>query len=246
MSRPSWIASRTRAATLVLAGFALGSACSSTERRTAPAAPPPAPVALQDSGAWQAHAPLARDDAERRVLDVLQQMGADRERRYLSVSEADGRLMRQLAEASGARKVVELGTSTGYSGLWLALALRKTGGHLHTHELDPGRAETARANFEKAGVSELVTVIVGDAHETVKRHEGPIDLVFLDADKAGYVDYLAKLLPHVRPGGLILAHNMHRPAPAPDFVEAITTDPALDTLFLHMDEAGISLTLKKR
>ena len=189
---------------------------------------------------------LARDEAEKKVLDLLAEMGADRDLRYLSVSEADGRLMRQLAEAAGARTIVELGTSTGYSGLWFSLALRATGGHLYTHELDPGRAETARKNFERAGVSELITVIVGDAHELVTQHEGPIDVVFLDADKEGYIDYLVKLLPHVRPGGLILAHNMSSPRPDPRYIEAITTDPALETTFQLMDGAGLGVTLKKR
>ena len=189
---------------------------------------------------------LGRDQAEQKVLDVLAEMGADRDLRYLSVSEADGRLMRQLAEVAGARTIVELGTSTGYSGLWFSLALRATDGHLYTHELDPDRAETASKNFERAGVSELITVIVGDAHETVKQHEGPIDVIFLDADKEGYIDYLAKLLPKLRPGGLVLAHNMSSPRPDPRYIEAITTDPQLETTFQLMDGAGIGVTLKKR
>jgi len=192
------------------------------------------------------HAPIARDDGEQKVLDVLAEMGADPELRYLSVSEADGRLLRQLAEVAGARKVVELGTSTGYSGLWFALALRATGGHLITHELDPERAETARKNFERAGVADLVTIVVGNAHETVDKVEGPVDVVFLDADKDGYVDSLPKLLPRLRPGGLVLAHNMSSPRPDPRYVEAITTDPTLETTFQLMDGAGVGVTLKKR
>ena len=74
----------------------------------------------------------------------------------------------------------------------------------------------------------------------------PIDVLFIDADKPGYADYLKKLLPLVRPGGLIIAHNMHRPAPSPDFIKAITTDPELESLFLNMHAAGIAVTLKKR
>jgi predicted O-methyltransferase YrrM len=70
--------------------------------------------------------------------------------------------------------------------------------------------------------------------------------LFLDADKSGYLDYLEKLLPLVRQGGLILSHNMVRPAPDPAFVEAITTNPDLETIFLNMDAAGVGVTLKKR
>ena len=73
--------------------------------------------------------------------------------------------------------------------------------------------EMTRENFKKAGVENLITIIEGDAHETVKQHTEPIDVVFLDAEKKGYVDYLRKLLPLVRPGGLILGHDMHRPMP---------------------------------
>ncbi|HEX8202616.1 MAG TPA: class I SAM-dependent methyltransferase, partial [Isosphaeraceae bacterium] len=121
-----------------------------------------------------------------------------------------------------------------------------TGGHLYTHDLDPERIKVARENFRKAGVEDLITVIEGDAHETVGQHKEPIDVVFIDADKPGYPDYLQKLLPLVRPGGLILAHNMRRPAPDPRYIEAITTNPDLDTSFLLMDGAGVGVTLKKR
>ena len=80
------------------------------------------------------------------------------------------------------------------------LALRTTGGHLFTHEIDPERAKIAQENFKKAGVDDLITIVVGDAHETVKQHKEPIDILFLDADKEGYIDYLDKLVPLIRPG----------------------------------------------
>jgi predicted O-methyltransferase YrrM len=126
------------------------------------------------------------------------------------------------------------------------LALRSTGGKLITHEIDPERAKIAQENFRKAGVSDLITVVLGDAHETVKQHKNPIDILFLDADKRGYIDYLDKLLPLVRPGGLIIAHNMRYPNPDPDYLKAITKDPKLDTSFLLMEGAGVGVTLKKR
>ena len=85
-----------------------------------------------------------------------------------------------------------------------------------------------------------------DAHEEVLKLKGPIDLLFLDADKKGYIDYLTKLLPLVRPGGLIVAHNMVYPPPDPAYIKAVTTNPTLETIFLHMDHAGVGVTLKKR
>jgi caffeoyl-CoA O-methyltransferase len=154
--------------------------------------------------------------------------------------------LRLLTETTGAKRVVEIGTSTGESGLWFAMALRKTGGKLITHEINPGRAKIAAENFKRAGVEHLISIVLGDAHETVKDLEGPIDILFLDADKDNYLDYLDKLVPKIRPGGLIIAHNVVSPAPDPKYLEAITKNPAFETSFLLMDAAGISVTMKKR
>jgi predicted O-methyltransferase YrrM len=181
---------------------------------------------------------------ERRILDVL--FDVYRNHRYLSVPEEDGRLLRVLAESIGAKHAVELGTSTGYSGLWLLLALSKTGGRLTTFEIDRERHAMARSNFERAGVAQSATAVLGDAHVEVTRVKDSIDLVFIDADKEGYLDYLRKLLPLVRAGGLVVAHNMASPPPDPAYVAAITTDPALETVFLNMHDAGVGVTLKKR
>lgn len=187
---------------------------------------------------------LPKDAQEEHILKVLEKMrhGA----RYANVSVRDGRLLRMLTESTNAQRVVEVGTSTGESAVWMALALRKTGGKLFTHEIDARRARIARQNFKEAGVDNIITLIEGNAHETVKRYTEPIDIVFLDADKPGYPDYLEKLLPLVRPGGLIIAHNMHSPRPDPDYIDDITQNPELETAFLYMTDSGIGVTLKKR
>ena len=183
-------------------------------------------------------APVAATPAEAKILQVLDRMVANREL-YQPVDAANGRMLRLLVETTAARNVVEIGTSTGYSGLWTCLGLRSTGGRLTTFEIDPGRAEQARKHFEEAGVGTLVQVVVGDAHENVKKVQGPIDLVLLDADKEGYASYLQTLLPLVRPGGLIAADNI---AMAPDYVKAVTADPQLDTVFF----GRFAVTMKKR
>jgi predicted O-methyltransferase YrrM len=188
--------------------------------------------------------PVAKNDTEKQILATLDEMRQGP--RYANVSPTDGRLLRMLTESVNAKTVVEIGTSTGESGVWFALALRATGGHLYTHEIDEGRAKVAQDNFRKAGVDDLITIIMGDAHETVKQHKDPIDVLFLDADKEGYIDYLEKLLPLIRPGGLILAHNMNARMADPKFVEAITTNPELETLILLREGQGVSVTLKKR
>ena len=183
---------------------------------------------------------LAKDAAEKLIIETSEHVP-----RRMNVPLEDGRLIRMLTESIGAKRAVEVGTSTGYSGLWFALALRKTGGTLTTFEIDPDVARTARGIFAKAGVDDLITVIVGDAHEAVTKLEGPIDIVFIDADKPGYRDYFEKLLPLVRPGGLILAHNIFEASDNPSYVEAVTTNPDLDTT-LFATGNGMTVTLKKR
>ena len=188
-------------------------------------------------------APLPKDAAEKKILDVLEDMSRNR---GIGVPQDDGRLLRLLVESTGAKHVVELGTFRGYSGVWICLGLRTTGGKLTTFEIDKQNAETSRANFKRAGVDPLINLIEGDAHKEVAQVKDPIDLVFIDADKEGYLDYLNKLLPLVRPGGLVIAHNIDPGMADPGFIKAITTNPNLETVFLSAGSGGISASMKKR
>lgn len=189
-------------------------------------------------------APLARDEAEKKILDVLEAM--QKEGFGMSVPRDDGRLLRILTESINAKHVVELGTFRGYSGIWLCLALRTTGGKLTTFEIERSNADISRGNFKRAGVESLVTLIEGDAHKELSRLKEPVDLVFIDADKEGYLDYFNKLLPLIRSGGLIVAHNISSGMADPAFVKAITSDKSVDTVFVNAGSGGISVSLKKR
>ena len=182
---------------------------------------------------------LAKNESEMRILSVLDDI-----RVGPCTDELNGRLLRILAESTQAKNVVEIGTGNGYSAIWLCLGLKTTGGKLVTHEIDPEQVVLARANFKRAGVENLVTVVEGDAHRTVAQLKEPIDILFMDAE-GGNLDFLNQLLPLVRPGGLILADNMRKPKPDPQFIKAITTNPNLETIFLNMRSTGISLTVKK-
>jgi len=188
--------------------------------------------------------PVPKGDKEKQALAALGEM--TKGKWYLNITTREGRVLRQLVEARGAKRIVEIGTSSGYSTIWLAMGARATGGRVFTHEINPKMIEMARKNFKKAGVDDLITIIKGDAHDTVKQHKEPIDVVFLDAEKKGYLDYLQKLLPLVRAGGLILGHDMHPPMPDPRYIKAITTNRDLDTSFIMMESFGISMTVKKR
>jgi caffeoyl-CoA O-methyltransferase len=184
---------------------------------------------------------LAKNAREKKILAELEHMAAAHET-YLSVPKADGEALRLLAEAADAKRVAEIGTSTGYSGLWFCLALQATGGHLTTFEIDHQRFTEAHRHFTEAGATDLVTQIEGNAHQQLAKLKGSIDVAFIDADKEGYVDYLHKLLPLVRPGGLILAHNVDM---VPDYIKAVTTNPDLQTIF-YLQGRGLAITLKKR
>jgi len=183
--------------------------------------------------------PVPKDANEKKVLGILSDILATQ--RYRNVPPEDGRWLRIMARSMNAKNVVEIGTSTGYSGIWFGLALKETGGKLTTYEIDEGRAKTARANFKRAGMDDIITLVLGDAHEEVKKLEDPIDILFLDADKEGYVDYLEKLLPLVRKGGLVIAHNINPRMADPRYMKAITTNPNLETIV----RSEVSVTLKK-
>ncbi len=184
--------------------------------------------------------PIPKDDNEKKILGILDNILATQ--RYQNVPPEDGRLLRLMVEATNAKNVIEVGTSTGYSAIWMGMALQKTGGKLTTYEIDASRAATARANFERAGMADIITVVEGDAHEKVTSLKDPIDILFLDADKEGYIDYLNKLLPLVRQGGLVIAHNITPAMADPRYMEATTKNPNLETIV----RTGIGLTLKKR
>ena len=185
-------------------------------------------------------------NAEKKIQSVLDEMSNDENYAMWNITPEEGKLLRILAATSNAKHVVEIGTSNGYSTIWFCLALQTTGGKITTHEIDPFRISVARENFKKAGVNHLVTIVAGDAHKTVTELKEPIDILYIDADKAGYFDYLTKLLHLVRPGGLILAHNTtDKASEMQDFLKTITENPDLETTFLHKKPSGLSVTLKK-
>lgn len=118
-----------------------------------------------------------------------------------------GALLRTLASACGARRILEIGTAIGYSGIWLAGAL-PDGGKLTTVDIDAERARRARENFARAGFSDRVEVLVGDAAGIVSRLEGPFDFIYQDGAKSLYTPLLDPLVARLRPGGLLVTDNV--------------------------------------
>jgi caffeoyl-CoA O-methyltransferase len=166
----------------------------------------------------------------------------------INVSPNEGRLLQLFAELVGARRILEIGTLGGYSAIHFARALPEDG-TLLSLELEERHAEVARANVERAGLTDRVEVRVGDARKLlaalVENGEGPFDLVFIDADKEGYPEYLDWSLRLTRPGSLILADNTIRGGSVLDpqdgsaqatreFNERVAWDPGLSGIVLPL------------
>ena len=139
---------------------------------------------------------------------VLDAIAAGNVTRGLPLVDAEvGALLRVLATAIGATRILEIGTAIGYSGIWLARAL-PAGGMLVTMEFNEERAREARENFARAGVSDRVSVVVGDAQLKIAKVSGPFDLIFQDGDKTLYTPLLDRLVALLRPGGLLITDNV--------------------------------------
>jgi predicted O-methyltransferase YrrM len=139
---------------------------------------------------------------------VLDDIARGNGARGLPLVDAEvGALLRVMAIAVGASRILEIGTAIGYSGIWLAGAL-PPGGMLLTMEMSEERAREARENFARAGVSERVSVIVGDARLKIAKVSGPYDLIFQDGDKKLYAPFLDRLVALLRPGGLLITDNV--------------------------------------
>lgn len=163
----------------------------------------------------------------------------------LSVSEEDGRFMRVLVMSIGAKHALEIGSAYGYSAIWIGLGLRQTGGHLTTIEYDAGRAKAARENIRRAGLTDTVTVISGDAFKEIPKIPGTFDFVFLDAWKPDYKKFFDLVFPRLTPRGLFLAHNVvNKQSEMKDFLAAIADSPSLATSIVRPGSEGMSVTVK--
>src|SRR4249919_1367882 len=139
---------------------------------------------------------------------VLDEIARGNTTRGLPLVDAEvGALLRVLASSIAATRILEIGTAIGYSGIWLARAL-PAGGMLVTMELDEQRAREARDNFAKAGVSDRVSVVTGDAQLKLAKVSGPFDLIFQDGAKRLYMPLLDRLVALLRPGGLLITDNV--------------------------------------
>jgi len=165
----------------------------------------------------------------------------------MNVPRDHGRFLQLMTELSGAKRVLEIGTSNGYSSLWIARGLRKTGGKLVTIEYNKVRGGEARENFRKSGFDDIITLHLDDAFKVIPRLEGQFDMIFLDAWKKHYKKFFDLTFPKLEPGGVFLAHNAVRMAgQMRDFLEAVRNHPQLITNIVQIGGDGFAVSYRKR
>jgi predicted O-methyltransferase YrrM len=185
------------------------------------------------------------DDQVRAFLDKMGYGWRD-----MNVPEADGKLLYDIVLRNKYQKALEIGTSTGRSGIYIAWALSKTGGKLITIEIDRGRYEEALRNFREAGLNAYIDARLADAHELVRELGGPFDFVFIDADKEWYTDYAKAVIPKLETGGCIAAHNVYEGrggwGGTGAFFEYMKSLPDFESRILNESRSGLSVSYKKK
>ena len=163
---------------------------------------------------------------------------------YLNVPRQHGQFLRMLVEMTGRKRALEIGTSNGYSAIWISLGLEQTGGKLRTIEIVPETSAQAKANLTEAKLQHTATCMVGDALEVIPKLEGTFDFVFIDALKEDYWRYYELVKPKLEAGAVIAAHNAisSRQAMARYF-ELLDADPNLQTTVVQIEPGdGFAVT----
>ena len=213
--------------TLTLASLVLASALTMTATR--PAAPDPPTPGLN---------PKVQS-----VLDDIRKADTGQ----LAVSAEDGRFLRLLVATNHTKQALEIGAASGYSAIWIGMGLRETGGKLVTIEYDPQRAKEAADNVARAGFSDIVRVISGDAFKQIPTVQGQFDFVFLDAWKRDYQKFFDIVFPRMPKGGLFVAHNvLNKKSEMPDFLRTIETRPDLFSTIVAPSGEGVSVSWKRQ
>jgi predicted O-methyltransferase YrrM len=178
------------------------------------------------------------------IESVLREIKAA-DKGQLAVSEEDGRFLRVLIATRGAKSILEIGAASGYSGIWLGLGARESGGRVVAIEYDPKRAKEAAANVKRAGLDDVVRVVHGDAFAEIPKLQGTFDFVFLDAWKPDYKKFFDMVFPRLTAGGLFAAHNVvNKKDEMEPFLKTIHGNPSLFTTVVSPSGEGMSLSYK--
>lgn len=187
----------------------------------------------------------ARSDASPDIPAILAEIKA-KDRDQYAISEEDGRFLRLMVATSGAKRALEIGGASGYSAIWIGMGMRQTGGKLTTIEYDPARAKELAENIRRAGMSDIVEVVSGDAFQQIPQLTGTFDFVFLDAWKRDYRRFFDLVFPRLDKGGLFIGHNViNKRDELGDFLTAVEQHPSLWTTIVAPSGEGMSVSLRK-
>jgi predicted O-methyltransferase YrrM len=199
------------------------------------------PVLLLDAAAQQRSSGLTPQ-----IESILRTIKAA-DKGQLAVSEEDGRFLRVLVATRGARSILEIGAASGYSGIWLGLGARESGGRVVAIEYDPARAKEAAANIRRAGLDDVVRVVHGDAFAEIPKLQGSFDFVFLDAWKPDYQKFFDMVFPRLTPGGVFTAHNVvNKRKEMEPFLRTVQSHPSLFTTIVSPSDEGMSVSYRIR
>lgn len=182
------------------------------------------------------------DETTQEILTNLEQT----QKQFWNISRVTAEFLTILIKEEKAKNVLEVGTSNGYSGIWLAKAVKETGGHLTTIEFWDKRLDIAKENFKLCGVDNVVTPLKGSACEILEDlpEDFIIDLAFVDANKSEYIKYFELIDKHLKIGGIIACDNvLSHEAKCKPFIDAINTHPNYENVVLSLP-AGLSLGRK--
>ena len=187
-------------------------------------------VAIQEEEVSRVIHRLEEEDTEDRRIRTEQGKDPNREP-MLTLHPHSARLCHILAQSICAKRLVEIGSSYGYSSVWLAHAARITGGQFTSLEINPKLIEIAKKNVAEAGLTDNVTFVAGDARETFGDMEGPLDFVLLDCWEPLYVQLLDLIASKLRPGGLLVADNVIPGREGSDeYIQAVADHPLMETV----------------
>ena len=192
----------------------------------------------------------AADPAQALDARVREFLAAQKDQwREENVTATDGRILHDLILKRRYTRALEIGTSTGHSGIWQAWALSKTGGTLITVEIEEFRHLAATRNFKAAGLDGLIDARLADAHELVEELEGPFDFIFIDADQNWTPNYFRALLPKLAPGGCFAVHNVNSLGymkGVRDFLAHVRSLDFMETTIEASSGGGISFSFRKK
>ena len=186
------------------------------------------------------------------LLSELEQVGrahdahqTEHHRKMLNLEPDTAQLLSMFVQNGQHTHLLEVGTSNGYSTIWLAWVAQQTGGHVISIERDPAKQALAATNLQRAGLSERVTLCLGDATDVLRELQGSFDLVFLDADRRQYTAQLPAIVAHLAPHALLIADNVHsHPQEIAPYLAAINANPTFAHVVIGIGK-GLSVALKQ-